>query len=113
MSFMKDNNETFCVCSTSKASLLGAIIFILERMNVLTAPHALIYFGVAMFLVYFRLSSLLLGIHDPFIPFENLTCAILMGGIWDALRRAVTQPKKDVDANAKVDAKTKTDKKND
>ena len=35
----------------------------------------------------FQLSSLLLGIHDPFIPFENLFCAFLFGGIWDSLSK--------------------------
>lgn len=38
------------------------------------------------FFVYFKLSGILLGIHDPFAPFENLFCAMAMGGIWDALR---------------------------
>lgn len=48
-------------------------------------PHSLIYFGIVIFFIYFKLSSMLLGIHDPFLPFENLFCAIFMGGIWDAL----------------------------
>jgi hypothetical protein len=37
--------------------------------------------------LYFQLSSLLLGIHDPFVPFENLFCALFLGGIWDALAK--------------------------
>jgi hypothetical protein len=28
-----------------------------------------------------------LGIHDPFVPFENLFCALFLGGIWDALAK--------------------------
>ena len=36
-----------------------------------------------------QLSSLLLGIHDPFVPFENLFCAIFLGGIWDSLAQTL------------------------
>ena len=32
---------------------------------------------------------MLLGIHDPFMPFENLFCAIFMGGVWDSLARTL------------------------
>ena len=61
------------VCySVTKGSLAASIVFILERKGVIDAPHAVIYFGVVIFFIYFRLSSLLLGIHDPFVPFENL-----------------------------------------
>lgn len=75
----------------TKGSLAAAIVFMLERKGLIDAPHAVIYFGVVVFFVYFRLSSLLLGIHDPFVPFENLFCAIFMGGVVDALKRAVTR----------------------
>jgi trimeric intracellular cation channel len=72
----------------------------------ISAPHALVYFGIVIFLVYFKLSSLLLGIHgkninylsrrfqitqfsftDPFGPFENLFCALVFGGIWDSVAK--------------------------
>jgi hypothetical protein len=87
-------------------------VFVLEREKYLTAPHALIYFGVVMFLIYFKLSSLLLGIHDPFVPFENLFCAVFMGGMWDALKRAMSREKKEPDTT-KNDIKRKEEKKND
>jgi hypothetical protein len=45
------------------------------------------YFGIVIFLVYFKLSSILLGIHDPFVPFENLLCAVFFGGIWDSVAK--------------------------
>jgi len=51
--------------------------------------------------VYFKLSSLLLGIHDPFLPFENLFCALFMGGIWDTLAKVLAK-KEDKD-NPKID----------
>jgi hypothetical protein len=34
----------------------------------------------------FQLSSLLLGITDPFVPFENLFCAVVMGGLFDVIQ---------------------------
>ena len=34
----------------------------------------------------FKLSSLLLGITDPFVPFENLFCAVCMGGVFDVIQ---------------------------
>jgi len=84
-------NEFLKPSFVTKGSLAAAIVFILERKGIIDAPHAVVYFGVVIFFVYFRLSSLLLGIHDPFVPFENLFCAIFMGGMVDALKRAVTR----------------------
>lgn len=86
-----------------------------KKTDLISAPHALVYFGIVIFLVYFKvsvsgnfhflnrlksnlivfffispqqqLSSILLGIHDPFVPFENLFCALFLGGIWDSLSK--------------------------
>jgi len=77
----------------SKGSLVASVLFICERKGLIDAPHALIYFGLVLFFIYFKLSSLLLGIHDPFVPFENLFCAIFCGGMWDALQRAIGKEK--------------------
>lgn len=77
--------------SATKASIVGALIFIIDKKtDWISAPHALVYFGIVIFFVYFKLSSMILGIHDPFLPFENLFCAIFFGGIWDALARLVS-----------------------
>lgn len=74
--------------SYTKASVVAAIIFVLDKKTeLISAPHALVYFGIVIFLVYFKLSSILLGIHDPFVPFENLFCALFLGGIWDSLAK--------------------------
>lgn len=92
-------------------------MFVLDKKTeLISAPHALVYFGVVIFFVYFKLSSLLLGIHDPFVPFENLCCAIFLGGIWDSLARMLgkgpasdpNNPKIDLTRNgAKADAAKK------
>lgn len=38
-------------------------------------------------IIFFQLSSILLGIHDPFVPFENLFCALFLGGVCDFLAK--------------------------
>lgn len=69
----------------------ASVIFILDKKTeLISAPHALVYLGIVIFFVYFKLSSMLLGIHDPFLPFENLFCALFFGGIWDALSNLIT-----------------------
>ncbi|KAG8237639.1 hypothetical protein J437_LFUL013617 [Ladona fulva] len=74
----------------TKACLVASVIFVLDKKtDVISAPHALVYFGIVIFFVYFKLSSVLLGIHDPFLPFENLFCALFLGGIWDSLQRVL------------------------
>lgn len=71
----------------TKSSMVASIIFLLERLNMIPQlPHPTLYFTVVLFFIYFRLSALIMDINDPFAPFENLFCAIFMGGIWDALK---------------------------
>ncbi|KAK9685233.1 TRIC channel [Popillia japonica] len=72
----------------TKSCIVASIIFILDKKTeLISAPHALVYFGIVIFFVYFKLSSILLGIHDPFVPFENLLCALFFGGIWDSMAK--------------------------
>lgn len=73
----------------TKACLLASIVFLAERLQYISAPHPLIFLGVVIFFVYFKLSAILLGITDPFAPLENLFCAVFMGGIWDAMKKAI------------------------
>ncbi|CAI9726718.1 trimeric intracellular cation channel type B-like [Octopus vulgaris] len=106
--WVPNSNEFLQPSLYTKACLIASIIFVLEKTSVIEAPHAVIYFGVVIFFVYFKLSSLLFGIHDPFVPFENLFCAIFLGGMWDAMRRAISSSKSSDDSG-----KSKTEKKND
>ncbi|XP_034835318.1 trimeric intracellular cation channel type 1B.1 [Maniola hyperantus] len=90
--------ETMQPSFYTKASLVASVIFVLDKKtDIISAPHALVYFGIVIFFVYFKLSSILLGIHDPFVPFENLFCALFMGGIWDSLAKLLGkgQPKEE------------------
>ncbi|XP_049877167.1 trimeric intracellular cation channel type 1B.1 [Pectinophora gossypiella] len=90
--------ETMQPSFYTKASLVASVIFVLDKKtDIISAPHALVYFGIVIFFVYFKLSSILLGIHDPFVPFENLFCALFLGGIWDSLAKLLGkgQPKEE------------------
>ncbi|KAI5636069.1 TRIC channel domain-containing protein [Phthorimaea operculella] len=90
--------ETMQPSFYTKASLVASVIFVLDKKtDLISAPHALVYFGIVIFFVYFKLSSILLGIHDPFVPFENLFCALFLGGIWDTLAKLLGkgQPKEE------------------
>lgn len=86
--FSNSRYSIWFIFSYTKASVVASIIFVLDKKtDLISAPHALVYFGIVIFLVYFKLSSILLGIHDPFVPFENLFCALFLGGIWDSLAK--------------------------
>lgn len=94
----------------TKACVVASIVFVIDKKtDWISAPHSLVYFGVVCFFLYFKLSSVVLGLHDPFVPFENLICVIVFGGIWDAIARAVNKggdpsgaaPKDNKDAAAK------------
>ncbi|CAG7836959.1 unnamed protein product [Allacma fusca] len=46
----------------TKACIAASIIFILDKKtDFITAPHSLLYFGLVVFFVYFKVSSILLG----------------------------------------------------
>lgn len=103
------------LCSATKACLVASVIFVLDKKTeYVSAPHALVYLGIVVFLLYFKLSAMLLGIHDPFLPFENLFCAVFLGGVWDALGQALTssrggEGKTDAAKNGKSEATKKKD----
>ncbi|VDM58056.1 unnamed protein product [Angiostrongylus costaricensis] len=87
---------------TTKACILASLVFILERNSVyITAPHDLVYLFVVGFFVYFKLAAILFGVTDPFAPLENLFCALFMGGIGDALHRAVDATREEASAGKK------------
>lgn len=74
MEFMKPSLPT-------KASLMASIVFVLDKKtDLVSASHAQVYFGVAAFFVYFKLMFMLVGIHDPFVPIENLVCTLFFKG---------------------------------
>uniref|UniRef100_A0A0M3HUP5 Trimeric intracellular cation channel type B n=1 Tax=Ascaris lumbricoides TaxID=6252 RepID=A0A0M3HUP5_ASCLU len=89
--WMPGHNEVLRPSFATKACLVASIVFTLDKhSHYITAPHDIVYLGVVGFFVYFKLSAVLLNVQDPFAPFENLFCAVFMGGIWDAMSRAIT-----------------------
>ncbi|KAH7638564.1 trimeric intracellular cation channel type 1B.1 [Dermatophagoides farinae] len=88
----------------TKASIGASVVFILDKKtDLISAPHSLVYLGVVIFFIYFKLSSVLLGIHDPFLPFENLFCALCFGGIWDSLSDFITSKNTSENGTVKAD----------
>jgi hypothetical protein len=47
------------VFSSTKASLLAALVFVVDKKtDLISAPHALVYFAVVIFFVYFKVKGL-------------------------------------------------------
>ncbi|CAD5216355.1 unnamed protein product [Bursaphelenchus xylophilus] len=89
---------------TTKACVIAAVIFTLDKSSIyINLPHEITYLGLVLFFVYFKLSAVLLHVNDPLAPFENLLCAIFMGGIWDALSRAIVTSRERKFQTAKVE----------
>lgn len=88
--WMPAHNELLRPTFATKACVLASIVFALNKQAYyISTPHDVVYLCVIGFFVYFKLSAVLLNVQDPFAPFENLFCAVFMGGIWDAMSRAV------------------------
>ncbi len=49
----------FLSCSYTKASIVASLIFVLEKKTeFISAPHALVYFGIVIFFVYFKVNEM-------------------------------------------------------
>ncbi|CAK9302954.1 unnamed protein product [Gordionus sp. m RMFG-2023] len=68
-----------------------AIVFTLHKLNLILTqvPAPMLYLCVVTFMIYYRISVLIWDISDPFLPLENIFCTLFMGGIWDALQKAL------------------------
>lgn len=95
------SNEILNPTLATKASLIASILFILDGEGLLGISHHLLYLSIVAFFVLFRVAYLVIGIHNPFSIVENLVCTLFFGGLFDAIRRAVTATKPI--AAAKVD----------
>jgi trimeric intracellular cation channel len=69
---------------------VATVLLILQMRGFLSVPFAIVYFGVVLFLVYFDIAAQVIGTHDPFVPMENIICAVFFGGLVDSLRRVTT-----------------------
>jgi len=82
------SNEFLKPSFTTKSSLTVSLLFVLVHLKLITIGSNLDFLIAMGFLIYFRIIILLLGIHDPYAPFENIICGIFFGGLVDAARNA-------------------------
>ncbi|XP_065320523.1 trimeric intracellular cation channel type 1B.1-like [Gordionus sp. m RMFG-2023] len=85
------SNELMQPTASTKLSLMVAIVFTLHKLNLILTqvPAPMLYLCVVTFMIYYRISVLIWDISDPFLPLENIFCTLFMGGIWDALQKAL------------------------
>ncbi|TGZ67103.1 hypothetical protein CRM22_004975 [Opisthorchis felineus] len=74
---------------TTKISLLASVAYYVRHWDVIPLSENQLFLAVAAVFVYLRVTMILLGLKDPFSPFENVLCTVLFGGTVDALRNAV------------------------
>ena len=72
-----------------KASTVLSTIFVMEAAGVIKVDHNILFASVIIVLMYFRLCMVWGLMSDPFVPFENLICSIVFGGMWDAYQRVM------------------------
>ncbi|KAI6242993.1 hypothetical protein M3Y99_00210100 [Aphelenchoides fujianensis] len=84
------HNEILRPSFTTKACVIAAVLFTMDRHAIyINLPHEITYLGAAIFFVYFKLNEILFHVNDPLAPLENLASAVFLGGVWDALSRAI------------------------
>nr|CAI5828928.1 unnamed protein product [Callosobruchus analis] len=72
----------------TKVCFVASVIFVLHKQTeLIPAPEELVYFGVVIFLVYFKMCYIILDLHDPFASFESIVCEIIFGGAWNKLAK--------------------------
>lgn len=74
--------------SVTKASFAASIFLIFGAEGVIDWEAAIVYFAVVVAFFVLRLLMIFFSI-DLFAPFENLFCSLFMGGLMDALKRAM------------------------
>lgn len=74
-----------------KASAILSSVFVLEASGYIKVDHNILFASVIVVLMYFRLCMVWGLMSDPFVPFENLFCSIVFGGMWDAYQRVVKE----------------------
>ena len=63
-------NSNFVYFSPTKASIAASLIFVLDKKtDLVSAPHALVYFGICIFFVYFKVFYTALFLSILFVPY--------------------------------------------
>jgi len=68
--------------------------------------HHVLYLCTVVFFLLFRLFYVFIDIRNPFSPFENVFCALFLGGIVDALKKAMSREKPKPEENAPAKGQT-------
>ncbi|CAH8624205.1 unnamed protein product [Schistosoma guineensis] len=84
----RKNNPFIIVNFTTKISLLAAIAYYCHHLDIIPLPENQLFLVIMTLFVYLRITMILLGLKDPFVPFENAVCKLLFGGTVDAIRSA-------------------------
>ena len=78
------NNTCFFLFSfsTTKYSAAAAAVFVAANLNKLPEgiSFSLAYLAIVTVFIVFRIAYLVMHIHDPLKPIENLIASILLGG---------------------------------
>lgn len=67
--------------SPTKASMVASIIFVLDKKtDIISAPHALVYFGIVIFFVYFKVQLKILSIcsNEAFVKLSTFVNSCLL-----------------------------------
>lgn len=87
-------NEILQPTLATKTSLIATLVFVLRSLGYFETSHHVLYLYVIVFFLIFRLIYLVVDIRNPFRPFENVFCALFLGGIVDALKKAMSREPK-------------------
>jgi len=87
------SNEILAPTLATKASLCASIAFIVHALGYIDLHSQVLYLVVVACFIFFRILYLVVGIHDPFHPFENLFCGVFFGGVVDAFKKVVIREK--------------------
>lgn len=79
----------------------------MEAIGYITVDHNILFTVIILTLVYFRLCMVWGIIGDPFVPFENLVCSILFGGMWEAYLRVKETEKTNASHTSNGEVKVK------
>nr|CAH8871530.1 unnamed protein product [Trichobilharzia regenti] len=82
------SNEFLHPTFTTKISLLAAMAYYSHHLELIPLPENQLFLVIMGLFVYLRITMILLGLKDPFVPFENAVCKIMFGGTVDAIRSA-------------------------
>lgn len=87
------SNEILQPTLATKMSLLATLIFVLRNQGYIEMSHHVVYLCVIAIFLLFRLIYLLLDVRNPFGYFEHVFCAVFLGGVVDALKKAMSREK--------------------